>query len=130
MIGTGAGTPGASGTNTDPFGIGGSPYGTLPLSSGAAIKRVIVRNGIAGPTVVDVDFTSQTNDAQSFTCSTGQTVTVNGCARPTVTITAANAVGAQWGSVAGALTDDYWRISYTISGTNPVFAFAVSAGVL
>lgn len=55
-----------------------------------------------------------------------------GFTTPTIRIsfTAATEVGAQWGSVAGALTDDYWRISYTISGTNPVFAFAVSAGVL
>lgn len=36
----------------------------------------------------------------------------------------------QWGSVAGAITDDYWRISYTISGTNPSFSFAVTAGIL
>lgn len=36
----------------------------------------------------------------------------------------------QWGSVAGAVTDDYWRISYTISGTNPSFSFAVTAGIL
>ena len=37
---------------------------------------------------------------------------------------------AQWGSVAGAITDDWWRISYTISGTGPSFSFAVTAGVL
>lgn len=37
---------------------------------------------------------------------------------------------AQWSSVAGAVTDDWWRISYTISGTGPSFSFAVTAGVL
>jgi len=36
----------------------------------------------------------------------------------------------QWGSVAGAITDDWWRISYTISGTGPSFSFAVTAGIL
>lgn len=36
----------------------------------------------------------------------------------------------QWGSVAGAITDDWWRIVWTISGTDPVFAFAVTAGIL
>lgn len=36
----------------------------------------------------------------------------------------------QWGSVAGAVTDDYWRVSYTISGTDPSFSFAVTAGIL
>lgn len=37
----------------------------------------------------------------------------------------------QWGSVAGAVTDDYWRVSYTIGGTgSPTFAFIVTAGIL
>jgi hypothetical protein len=36
-----------------------------------------------------------------------------------------------FGSVAGAITDDYWRISYTIGGTGtPTFTFAVTAGIL
>jgi hypothetical protein len=36
----------------------------------------------------------------------------------------------QWGSVAGAITDDYWRITYTVSGTGPSFNFAVAAGII
>jgi len=36
----------------------------------------------------------------------------------------------QWGSVAGAITDGWWRISYTVTGTGPSFAFAVTAGIL
>lgn len=47
-----------------------------------------------------------------------------------LTFTAATAVGAEWSSVAGAIADDYWRITYTISGTSPSFAFAVTAGIV
>jgi hypothetical protein len=56
----------------------------------------------------------------------------SGMTTPTdrITFSAANAVGYQWGSVAGAITDDYWRVTWTISGTGPSFLFAVTAGIL
>ena len=74
---------------------------------------------VAGTSTPTLTVIVQSDDNAGFTTPTTR-----------ISFTAATAVGAQWGSVAGALTDDYWRISYTISGTNPVFAFAVSAGVL
>ena len=62
----------------------------------------------------------QTDDNGSFTSATDR-----------ITFTAATTGNtAQWSSVAGAITDDWWRITYTISGTGPAFAFAVTAGVL
>lgn len=52
---------------------------------------------------------------------------------PTDRITFATATGtanlAQWSSVAGAVADDYWRVVWTITGTNPSFSFVVSAGI-
>lgn len=45
------------------------------------------------------------------------------------TLTAATAIGSQITRVAGPVTDDYVRVSYTISGTNPSFLFAVTAGI-
>jgi hypothetical protein len=58
-----------------------------------------------------------------------------GFTTPTSRITFSTATAttnrAQLSSVAGAITDDYWRISYTIGGTGgPTFAFAVTAGIL
>lgn len=47
-----------------------------------------------------------------------------------ITFTASTARDYQFSSVAGAITDDYWRISYTISGSGASFNFAVSAGIL
>lgn len=45
------------------------------------------------------------------------------------TLTAATAIGSQITRVAGPITDDWFRVSYTISGTSPSFLFAVTAGI-
>ncbi len=45
------------------------------------------------------------------------------------TLTAATAIGSQITRVSGPITDDWFRISYTISGTTPSFLFCVTAGV-
>lgn len=74
---------------------------------------------VAGTSTPTLTVKVQSDDNGSFTSATDR-----------ITYTGATAVGSQWSSVAGAITDDYWRISYTISGTNPVFAFAVTAGIL
>ena len=46
-----------------------------------------------------------------------------------ISFTAATTVSEQFSSVDGAVTDDYWRVSYTVSGTSPTFKFAVTAGI-
>ena len=51
-------------------------------TTGGVTKRVWFKNGINGTPVFDIDFTQQNDLVSSFTCTTGQTVTV----------TAANAV--------------------------------------
>lgn len=55
----------------------------------------------------------------------------NTFASPTdrITFTAATALFGQSSSVLGAVTDTWWRAVWTISGTNPSFLFAVSAGI-
>jgi hypothetical protein len=45
------------------------------------------------------------------------------------TFSAATAIGSQIMRVAGPITDDWFRVSYTISGTTPSFLFAVTAGI-
>lgn len=72
---------------------------------------------------------------------------VSGTAAPTLTVTvqsdttgfpspatsisfaAATAIGGQFLSVAGPLTDTFFRASWTISGTNPSFVFVVVVGI-
>lgn len=46
-----------------------------------------------------------------------------------ITFTDATAIGAQFDSLAGAITDTYWRITYTITGTTPSFDFVVAVGI-
>jgi hypothetical protein len=38
-------------------------------------------------------------------------------------------VGSQWQSKAGAITDDWWRVNYTIGGGSPSFKFIVTIGI-
>lgn len=66
-----------------------------------------------------LDVIVQSDDNAGFTSPTTR-----------ITFTQTGTTGAEWGSVAGAVTDDYWRISYTIGGTDtPTFAFAVTCGL-
>lgn len=46
-----------------------------------------------------------------------------------ITFAAKTAVGSEWSSVAGAVTDDYWRVNFAITGTNPSFRFLVALGI-
>lgn len=47
-----------------------------------------------------------------------------------ITFTTATAATSEVKSTAGAITDDYWRVDWTISGTTPSFTFAVAIGIL
>lgn len=81
-----------------------------------ATLHVISASG-TNPTL---DVILQSDDNASFTSATSR-----------ITFTQATGRTSQLSSVAGAITDDYWRVSYTIGGTNtPTFAFAVTAGIL
>lgn len=63
--------------------------------------------------------------------ATVQSAATVGFGSPTsrISFTAATAVGSQWSSVAGAVTDGYWRVIWTISGTNPSITFFITLGV-
>jgi hypothetical protein len=69
-------------------------------------------------TTPSITFTLQSDNAVGFPSSTTQG-----------TMTAMTAIGAQWMEVAGPITDDYWRVGYTISGTTPSFTVFVSIGI-
>lgn len=60
-----------------------------------------------------------------------QSAPASNFAAPTTqaTFTAVTAIGGQFTSVAGAVTDTWWRADWTISGTTPSFLFALVAGV-
>lgn len=79
----------------------------------AALHVLSVSGGTPSLTV-----TIQSDDNPGFSSPTNRIV-----------FSAANAVGSQFGSVAGAITDTYWRAIWTISGSTPSFRFAVSLGI-
>lgn len=47
-----------------------------------------------------------------------------------ITFTQATAVTSQMSSTAGAITDDWWRVDWTVGGSTPSFTFAVAIGIL
>lgn len=49
--------------------------------------------------------------------------------RVTFSTATATANLTQWASVSTAVTDTWWRVVWTITGTTPSFAFVVSAGI-
>jgi hypothetical protein len=67
-----------------------------------------------------LDLLVQSDDAEAFASPITR-----------VTFAQAAAIGAQWATpVAGAIADDWWRLSYTIGGTNtPSFTVVVSIGI-
>lgn len=75
------------------LGIGSQKGDVLSNGLRGSYKRAVIYNDLTETTkVFEADFTSVADNAQSFVCSTGQTVTINGCALPTITITNPNAV--------------------------------------
>lgn len=108
--------PGSASRSTSDVGTGRQLGAVVSGKSLYAALHVLSVSGTSTPTLT---VKVQSDDNSGFTSATDR-----------ITFTGATAVGAQWGSVAGAVTDDYWRVTWTISGTTPVFAFAVVAGIL
>lgn len=46
-----------------------------------------------------------------------------------ITFTQFAAIGSEWKSLAGAITDDYWRVTWTITGSTPVFGIVAVLGI-
>lgn len=62
-----------------------------------------------------------------------QSAAAVGFASPTTRLTLAAATSAGWqfaSTSAGAITDGFWRVTFTISGTNPSFSCAAVLGVM
>lgn len=108
--------PGSASRSTSSSGTG-RQLGAV--ASGKSLYAALHVLSVAGTSTPTLTVKVQSDDNSGFTSATDR-----------ITFTGATAVGAQWGSVAGAVTDDWWRVTWTISGTNPFFGFAVTAGIL
>lgn len=72
----------------------------------------------ADGTTPTLDVVIESDDNGSFTSATSR-----------FTFSQATAIGGQYLTLAGAVTDDYWRVDYTLGGTSPDFDFAVALGI-
>lgn len=108
--------PGSAARTSSSTGTGRQLGAVVAGKSMYAALHVLSASGTTPSLTVKV----QSDDNADFTSATDR-----------ITFTAATAATYEWSSVAGAITDDYWRVSYSISGTDtPTFSFAVTAGIL
>jgi hypothetical protein len=123
----------ASGEGTYPLvrGVVGHPPGTARTASGTgtALEMTAVsatQSLYAGLHVLSVAGTSTptltVRIESDVDTGFGSAVTVG-------TFTAATALTSQFLEIPGAITDDCFRVAWTISGTNPSFLFLVSLGI-
>jgi hypothetical protein len=77
--------------------------------------HVLSVSGSSSPTIT---VKIQSDDNSGFSSATDRT-----------TFTAATAVGGQTAKISGAVTDDYWRAQWTVTGTSPSFLLMVAAGI-
>jgi len=61
-----------------------------------------------------------------------QSDTASGFTSPVsrITFTQATGITSEWKELAGAITDDWYRVDFTIGGTSPSFDFIVNVGIL
>ena len=74
--------------------------------------------GVSGTSTPTVTFKLQSDDNSSFTSPTDR-----------ITFSNITAIGADYQSAAGAITDTYYRLNYTISGTSPSFSIHATIGI-
>jgi hypothetical protein len=98
----------------------GNSTGTQLGAVGATEKcyAAIHCYAVSGTSTPTITFKLQSDDNASFTSPTDR-----------ITFTDITAIGADFQSVAGAITDQYWRLNYTISGTNPSFSIHAAIGI-
>ena len=92
------------------------------LGATAAGKKLYVAAhvvSVSGTSTPTLALKVQTDDNGSFTSPTDR-----------ITLTNFTAIGAQYSSVAGAITDTHVRVNYTISGTNPSFKTFITVGIV
>jgi hypothetical protein len=72
---------------------------------------------------------SASGTTPSLTALVKSSSTLGGAYTTRITHTAATAAGSELVSLAGPITDTFYRVDWTISGTTPSFSFAVVVGI-
>lgn len=107
------------------------PQGTARTSSGNGTGAQLGAVGASQRLYANLHVLSIAGTASPTLTCTIQSSVDNTFASPTtrISFSAATTLQGQCGNVLGAVTDTWWRVVWTISGTNPSFLFAVSAGI-
>ena len=98
----------------------GNSTGTQLGAVGASEKcfAAIHCYAVSGTSSPTITFKLQSDDNASFTSPTDR-----------ITFSDITTIGADFQSVAGSITDDYWRLEYTITGTSPSFSIHAAIGI-
>jgi|TARA_R110000787_G_scaffold65913_3_gene148321 hypothetical protein len=88
------------------------------VASGDSCYAAVHCYGVSGTSTPTITFKLQSDDNSGFSSPTDR-----------ATFTALTAIGSEIKSVAGAVTDQYWRLNYTVSGTNPAFSIHATIGI-
>ena len=86
------------------------------LGAVSAAQRIVANLHVTTAVGSALDVIVQSDDNSGFTSPTNR-----------ITFSQATGITSQHLSLAGAVTDDYWRLSYTIAGGS--FTFAVALGI-
>jgi len=105
-----------------------TPTARTTTGTGTALQLGAVATGLRLYVAVHVFSVSGTTPSLTLAIQSDNAV---GFPSPTTvtTFSAMTAIGSQITRVAGPITDDWFRVSYTITGTGPSILFAVTAGI-
>ena len=95
-----------------------SPYQVGAATSGQIIHAALHVFSVSGTTPT-IDVTISSDNAVGFSSPITR-----------FTFAQMNARGSQYLTLPGAITDDYWRVNYTVGGTTPSFGVAVVLGIV
>jgi hypothetical protein len=106
------------------------PVGTARSTTGTGTITQLGALATGQSLYVSLHVVSASGTTPSLTVAI-QSAALVGFGSPTTraTFTAATTPGGQVLRIAGPVTDQFWRVSYTISGTTPSFLFATAAGI-
>jgi hypothetical protein len=92
------------------------------VASGKALYAALHVISSSGDGSQTLDVEIESDSADDFTGSETSRITFS---------QVATSVQSQWGSVDGAITDDWWRAKWTVGGTgSPEFDFVIALGIL
>ena len=126
-----------------------APFATEWVGNGIAGRGTVLKNGAITSTSTGTIMQLGAITAAQTGVFQLQVTAITGTATPTITVivqsavlvgfgspttrasfTARTTVGSQTISLAGPVTDQFWRVSYTVSGTTPSLTTAVVAGII